>query len=310
MLYYNDSVLAPSHDEDRARKNTTVKNRHNDLQPLDAIETLLQVMEYYPLVALAEIPQLQEFHEYLMALLYHPYLSERITDIVVEFGNAHYQKIADRFVLTDQPVSRSDLQLIWKTTSENSLWNAQVCEQFLYIVRAINWSLHPSQRLRVLLGSPPVHAETHKGEVSQAWFYHNAHYVRIVEKEVLQKGRRALLIASRDRLLRGQQIARRPQELNVGGLLANRHPGSLFVADLLALSSQNALVQKAGLAKWPRLSFAFLVNTWLAHELYPDPLGMNEEKSPYGTQADAILYLGPGEMLTTLPSDPSPHLAW
>jgi hypothetical protein len=291
-------MFAILHDEGITGQSSTVKNRDCDLQPLDAIETLLQIMEYYPLVALAEIPRLQEFYEYLMALLYHLYLPERITDIVVEFGNARYQEIADRFILMDQPISGSDLQLIWQTARGNTQWNPQVCEQFFYAVRAINWSLHPSQRLRVLLGSPPNDTAPHKRDALQTWLHRNAYYAMVVEREVLQKGRRALLIANRQLLLRGQHTAYIPQKLNVSSLLAQSHPGSLFVIDLLALSSQNPLVQRVHLAQWPRRSLAFLAGTWLENEPCPNPVSMREEKCPYGQQADAILYLGPGEMVT------------
>src|SRR5271157_130173 len=76
----------------------------NHLQPVNAVEALLEQMEYFPLVALGEVHQLQEFYDFLTVLLYHPLFPEKITDIVVEFGNAHYQEIADRFLLTDQPV--------------------------------------------------------------------------------------------------------------------------------------------------------------------------------------------------------------
>ena len=34
---------------------------------------------------------------------------EKITDIVVEFGKTHSQEIANRFLLTDQPVAKADL---------------------------------------------------------------------------------------------------------------------------------------------------------------------------------------------------------
>ena len=77
-------------------KNTGCRNH---LQPLNAVEALLEQMEHFPLVALGEVHQLQEFYDFLTALLYHPLLPEKITDIVVEFGNAHYQEIADRLVL-------------------------------------------------------------------------------------------------------------------------------------------------------------------------------------------------------------------
>ena len=135
--------------------------------------------------------------DFLTALLYHPLFSEKITDIVVEFGNAHYQEIADRFLLTDQPVAKADLQQIWRTANGNTFWDVPVYEQFFVTVRAINWTLPPSRRLRVLLGDPPFNpyiydfSSTPDEETISAWLARDAHYAEVVEREVMQKGRRA-----------------------------------------------------------------------------------------------------------------------
>jgi hypothetical protein len=66
-------------------------------------------MERFPLVALSEVHQLQEFYDFLIVIWYHTLLPEKITEIVVEFGKTHSQEIANRFLLTDQPVAKADL---------------------------------------------------------------------------------------------------------------------------------------------------------------------------------------------------------
>jgi hypothetical protein len=290
------------------------RGSRNHLQPVNAVEALLEQMEHFPLVALGEVHQLQEFYDFLTALLYHPLLPEKITDIVVEFGNAHYQEIADRFLLTDQPVAKADLQQIWRTASGNILWDAPVYEQFFVTVRAINWTLPLSRRLRVLLGDPPFDPYTYDfASIDEEnifyWFGRDDHYAEIVEKEVMQKGRRALLIAGRYHLLRGLHAGLESQKLNAGTQLAQRYPHQLFVVDLLALSSQHPLVGQARLAQWPRRSLALLAGTWLGDALRPTPLSMSREMSVYSKQADAVLYLGPGELLTASRADPALYLA-
>jgi hypothetical protein len=283
----------------------------NHLQPVNAVEALIEQMERFPLVALGEVHQLQEFSDFLTALLYHPLLPEKITDIVVEFGNAHYQEIADQFLLTDQPVAKADLQQIWRTASGNILWDVPVYEQFFVTVRAINWILPPSRRLRVLLGDPPFDPYTYDfaspdGETISACFARDAHYTEVVEQEVIQKERRALLIAGRYHLLRGLHTG---LDLNAGTQLTQRYPHQLFVVDLLALSSQHPLVEQACLAEWPRRSLALLAGTWLGDALRPTPLSISKEASIYSKQADAVLYLGPGELLTASRADPALYLA-
>jgi hypothetical protein len=286
----------------------------NHLQPVNAVEALLEQMERFPLVALGEVHQLQEFYDFLTALLYHPLLPEKITDIVVEFGNARYQEIADQFLLTDQPVAKADLQQIWHTASGNILWDAPVYEQFFVTVRAINWTLPPSRRLRVLLGDPSFDPYAYDfaspdEETISTWLARDAHYVEVVEKEVMQKGGCALLIAGRYHLLRGLHAGRDSQELNAGTQLAQRYPHQLFVVDLLVLSSQHPLVGQARLDQWPRRSLALLAGTWLGNALRPTPLSMSREASIYSKQADAVLYLGPGELLTASRADPALYLA-
>jgi hypothetical protein len=290
------------------------KRYRNHLQPVNAVEALIEQMEHFPLVALGEVHQLQEFYDFLTALLYHPLLPEKITDIVVEFGNAYYQEIADQFLLTDQPVAKADLQQIWCTASGNILWDAPVYEQFFVTMRAINWTLPPSRRLRVLLGDPPFDPYVYDfaspdEEAISAWLARDAHYVGVVEQEVMQKGRRALLIAGRYHLLRGLHAGLDSQELNAGTQLAQRYPHQLFVVDLLALSSQHPLVGQARLDRWPRRSLALLAGTWLGDALRPTPLSISREASVYGKQADAVLYLGPGELLTASRADPALYLA-
>ncbi len=286
----------------------------NHLQPVNAVEALIEQMEHFPLVALGEAHQLQEFYDFLTALLYHPLLPEKITDIVVEFGNAHYQEIADQFLLTDQPVAKADLQQIWRTASGNILWDAPVYEQFFVTVRAINWTLPPSRRLRILLGDPPFDPYTYDfsspdEETLSAWFARDDHYAKVVEQEVMQKGRRALLIAGRYHLLRGLHTGLDSQELNAGTQLTQRYPHQLFVVDSLVLSSQHPLVGLACLAEWPRRSLALLAGTWLGDALRPTPLSISREASIYSKQADAVLYLGPGELLTASRADPALYLA-
>jgi hypothetical protein len=286
----------------------------NHLQPVNAVEALLEQMERFPLVALGEVHQLQEFYDFLTALLYHPLLPEKITDIVVEFGNAHYQEIADQFLLTDQPVAKADLQQIWRTASGNVLWDAPVYEQFFVTVRAINWTLPPSRRLRVLLGDPPFDPYAYDfaspdEKTLSVWLARDTHYAEVVEQEVMQKGRRALLIAGRYHLLRGLHAGRDSQELNAGTQLAQHYPHKLFVVDLLALSSQHPLVGQARLDQWPRRSLVLLAGTWLGDALRPTPFSISREASIYSKQADAVLYLGPGELLTASRADPALYLA-
>jgi hypothetical protein len=294
------------------------------LRPREAIGGILAALDHYPLVALGERHLLQEMHDLLTALLRRPELPGKITDIVVEFGNARFQELADRFILGDQPVDRADLTQLWRfTIGGNVLWDAPVYEQFFRTVRAVNWMLPPDRRIRVLLGDPPfdhrrVRGLADKGYVLSMIAQRDAHYAAVVEREVLRKRRRALLIAGSNHLLRGLQGNEGAQGMNVASRLEQRHPGALYVIDLLVLppgAVQDPLLQRAraAVAEWPRPAVATLTGTWLgATSQSAEPwvnsgayLASTPTGRRYGAQANAILYLGPGETLTASQPDPT-----
>jgi hypothetical protein len=267
---------------------------------------------------MAELHFLQEWHDFITALLFHPALPRQLTDIVVEFGNAYYQQVADRFILSDEPVSRPALAPIWRYQG----WDAPVYEQFFRTVRAVNWMRPANRRIRVLLGAPPYDVPTVKSAADPAfrrWWLEppDQHYTAVVEREVLAKGRRALLIAGGAHLLRGIYADRKI--VNVATRLQRRHPHELYVVDSVALrpgTQQDAAGKRlqATLAGWPRPSLASLAGTWLGAATRALDGGringlaeraINGVAARYDHQADAILYLGPGERLTASQADPT-----
>jgi hypothetical protein len=301
------------------------RRANGPLRPVEAIPAILAAMQRYPLVAMTERHMLQEWHDLITALLFHPDLPGTINDIVVEFGNAAFQDLADRFVLGDRPVARADLVQIWRQIGDPT-WNAPIYEQFFRSVRAVNWMQPPARRIRVLLGQAPltmtqVLAQPTDRALIRAFASStplNAHYADVVERDVLSKGRRALLIAGGGHVLRGLRDDSDSHQLNAVSRLAQRHPGSVFVIDLLILppgAQQDALAQRvqAEVARWPRPALALLAGTWLGATTHASPPWINEmadraasaAASRYGAQADAVLYLGPGEALTASLPDPA-----
>jgi hypothetical protein len=294
------------------------------LKPRDAIPAVVEALERFPLVALAERHLLQEWHDFATALLLHPALPAKLTDIVVEFGNALHQEIADRYVLEGKPVATSDLQKVWRyTIGGNILWDAPVYAQFFRTVRAANAARPPGRRLRVLLADPPFDPAMVRGVgdgpyLRSATERRDAHYAGVVEREVLKKGRRALLIAGAAHLLRGLHARDHDDRPNAATLLARGSADLLFVIDPLVLPPdppQAPLARRVQVevANWPRPAIAPLAGTWLGattESLRPwinasAHLAEKPEGARYGAQADAVLYLGPGGLLTASQADPS-----
>jgi hypothetical protein len=295
-----------------------------DLQPRDAVTGILSAMDRFPLVGIGERHLLQEVHDLLTTLLINSALPSKITDIVVEFGNSLHQDIADRFILSDAPISTTDLAQIWRfTIGGDILWDAPVYERFFRTVRAINWGRPRKDRIRVLLGDPPydhrrVRGLADKNYVVSMIAQRDAFYAGVVEKEVLSKGRRALLIAGSNHLLRGLHGNEGAQGLNAATRLMQAHPNALYVIDTLVFPpgpAQDPLIKRAQAAVkgWPRPAVASLAGTWLGATTQSVAPWINSAAylaaTPsavrYGAQADAILYVGPPEALTASQPDPT-----
>jgi hypothetical protein len=291
-------------------------------KPQNALKFILDVLRRFPLVAIGDRHGLQELHDFLTALLFHPDLPNQLTDVVVEFGNARHQELADRFVLECRPVADTELQQIWRhTVGGGVLWDAPAYGQFFRTVRAVNWQREPGRRLRVLLGDPPsdpgkVRAAVDKELILELVRQRDAHYAGLVEREVLAKGRRALLFAGSGHLLRGvQDNFKQP---NAATLLEKQHRGKLFVVDPLILPpgthSKGLLHRVQAITTiWKRPSSAALEGTWLGALTESSRPWVNSmayraidpAATRYGAQADAVLYLGPGEFLTASRADPA-----
>jgi len=67
--------------------------------------------------------------------------ADAFDDIVVEFGNAKYQEVIDRFV-RGEDVPYDVLRQVWQNTTQPiHIWDLPVYEEFFRIVRAVNASM-------------------------------------------------------------------------------------------------------------------------------------------------------------------------
>jgi len=287
--------------------------------PSNGTEALVRAFEKSSLVALGETHQVQEIHDFIGLLIRHPEFPSNANDIVVEWGNALYQDILDRYI-SGEKVSLSEFRQVWRNTTSGPLgsWDAPVYEHFFTVVRSANKKLAPSRRLRILAGDPPIDWAKVKGhdEILSFLKQRDTHFASVVEKEVLAKGRKALLIMGSGHLFRNRLY--HELELfntNVQKLLEQSRPGEMFIVMLhVGFSDKDGSLEQR-LASWPRPSLALLRGTWLGalepgsflsqrrvnrvmHDAYP------------GTKlqdlANAYLYLGPRDSLTR--SRPSPNL--
>ena len=198
----------------------------------DPKATLLQLFDTYDLVAVSEFHRANEVHQFLRSLIQSKGLSDKhVTNIVVEFGNAKYQDLADRYVMGEQ-VPASEVRQIWQNTTQFLAWDSPLYEQFFRTVKEANSQLPRPERIRIILGDPPIGWEiTHTKADYERYADRDLFYANVVEREVLNRNQKALLIAGGLHLInaREQEKDIPDKSRSAGDLLHRRHPRKLFV---------------------------------------------------------------------------------
>jgi outer membrane protein OmpA-like peptidoglycan-associated protein len=198
-----------------------------------AADLVLDAFEQYPLVALSEGAghgQLETL-DFFSALIRDRRFARTVKNLVIEFGNARYQAVLDRYV-DGGPVTRDDLRHVWEdTTQVSGVWSLPMYERMLAEVRAVNAGLAPGHRIRVVAGDPPIDwsvVTSPADEDMNDW--RDAHVAHVVEREVMRRGERALI------LIGGAHVSRKVMFPNsLIHLLDSRFPGQTWVAGVLDL---------------------------------------------------------------------------
>src|SRR5262245_9392192 len=230
-----------------------------------AAEGVLSLFERAPLVGLAEHHRRREVHDFLLALVDHPRFGEVVDDVVVEFGNARHQELVDRYV-AGEDVPPAELCRVWRDTTQWLVWDSPLYQRFFEHVRERNLARPAGERVRVLLGDPPIPWEEVKDAASYRRFAgRDTHFAEVVEREVLARNRRALLVTGSGHLeLRGPLDAHLPGGLSAGALIAQRHPGALAV--VWTLPPERELARRLGFERAP--SFKDLLDDPLREESF------------------------------------------
>lgn len=291
-------------------------------QPVSKLTgTVLEAFKSHRLVGLGESHDLQNHHDVVEMLLNDPRLPDVIDDIVVEFGNALYQPVVDRFI-AGQPIASADLRPAWENTTQSPLetWDAPVYEQFYRTVRAVNWTRAADRQIRVLLGDPPIDwaTITRANQLAVFLSQRDTHAAAVVEKEVLAKGHRALLCYGVGHLLRNPAKLHYPQ-LTLAAIIEQRTGERIYtITDLVPFAGDpGGLGNK--LSRYPRDTVIPTAGTWLGSVdagliiAIIEAAGHGKPFNPYcgvplGSLQDAGIYLGQAEDLTASRPNPAIYL--
>jgi hypothetical protein len=218
-----------------------------------------------------------------------------VSDIVVEFGNPHYQEVMDRFVRGEE-VGDQTLRRVWQETTQiTGVWDRPIYEDFFRAVRAVNASLPRERQLRVLLGdlpvdwdairrSPPKPGEKRllgqpvRDDAPSGALDRDRHAAEVIRHEILAKQRRALLIFG------DMHVTRRPASI-VGRLESDAGVRVFTIRNATRGSYESVLALQPDAPAWPVPSLAIAAGTVLT-------------QGEFGS-VDAVLYLGPTSAMTT-----------
>jgi hypothetical protein len=260
--------------------------------PQDPVQGIIRLFDTYRIVMLGEIHGCRQEHDLLRKLVAAPGFADRVNDIVMEFGNAKYQEVVDRYIAGEK-VPLDQVQGAWRDIVGALGPVSPVYGEFYSAVRSANQKLPKQRRLRVLLGDPPIDWSRVRSLEDIAFYlpFRDQFYASVVRYQVLAKGRRALLISGSGHFQR-----------------AGGRPGAIESELSMALVQSYVIVPGSNVVRGfddldPRFdaltppALVEMKGNWVG--ALPAP-GQGASTATWEQMADAYLYLGPRDKLTVV----------
>lgn len=256
-------------------------------------DSILDLYERYDVVHLGERHWNMTDYNFRVSFVNYPRFTEVVDDIVIESGNYLYQDILDAYVLELKAVPKSDLQKVWRNTVvPTGVWDATIYKDFVHAVREVNEMLPRETRIRLIAGGPPIDW-SEVNTFGEWWSYlaqRSTHAPRVIKSEVIDKGRKALVIYGGAHFYRSSKVVDVPGRLRTNLEELIEEP----VFSILPLSGHDVGSRKfqevATISEVPQ--FINLETSELS-TLRGD-LFFEEASGSLGDFTDGILYLGPG----------------
>jgi hypothetical protein len=273
--------------------------------PEGAIAAILAAFDKYEVVGLPQGHGMQDLDDFILSLIRNPAFSEKVNDIEFECGNSLYQPTLDRYI-AGEDVPFTEVQKLWRKMGQPACGASAFVEEFVPLVRALNQKLPPGRRLRVLAGDPPVDWDQIKSSEDIIRLVHrDTSIASVIEKEVLSRHRKALMLFGTFHLMHG-----------VGGsavsIYEKDYPNLTFiVSDLGAFDTDLPSLYDSKFVNWPIPALARAKGTWLGaldlSHFLPSPTRIDQDcnvhhefpkilQKPMEDLVDAFLYFGPQDL--------------
>jgi hypothetical protein len=293
-----------------------------------AIDGILAGFQSHPLVAIGNYEDYAQEEDFYAALIRDPRFAREVGNVVVEFGSAAHQNTIDRY-LNGEDVSFSDLRKVWSDVVGFNIPYAIGYINFFTQVREVNHTLPANQRIHVWLGEPLIDWSKIKTKAEFVRYFpqRDTHPAEIVEKEILARNKRALIIYGDGHFY--AHDAHHPFLT----LVEQKHPNALFIVEMYTgyVTKSCTADFEHTIESWPTPALATPVSgSSLAARLYRQgcdaadkslfrfPPSMTEaqkskatadiERIASGVRGDALLFLGKAASLTQSPYEPSIYL--
>jgi hypothetical protein len=165
---------------------------------VDPVSTIIDAFASYPVVALGEGPHGNvQGHVFRLALLRDPRFNRRRQR---HRGRKRKRAISGLHGPLGPGEAVPEAELL-RAVRENTVtptpaWDRPMYEEMFRAVRDLNRSLPAERRLRILLGDPPIDwREVKTADEYRGWLMQrDSHPAALIQREVLAKGRRALVV--------------------------------------------------------------------------------------------------------------------
>jgi hypothetical protein len=269
----------------------------DDPMPENATLAVLRAFETHDIVLIGEIHSNKQEYDWYRSLVATPEFADRVDDIVLEMGNSLYQESVDRYV-RGEDVPLEDVQKAWRNTVGLVGPQSPLVAEFYRAVRETNIARRGKHQMRILCGDPSVDWDRVKDmrNVTPYLGQRDARYAQVVKDEVLARHHRALLIMGAMHFLRNSPHPSASIESKL-----RKAGAKTYLIAVGTNTSSDCCEMDHRFDSWPTPSVV-AARGWLgelpAQSLIEGGYPPGQPKLKGG--ADALLYLGPRDSLTSV----------